>query len=671
IYALGLCLYESLAGRPVHERLPTDLNSAWLAFQKRLRKPLELTFESDAFRQYPRLRAVILKSLAARPVDRYRSAAEMRKDLEDILAGKGYDDVNADEANLELTNATLHSLAEDDVLHAPEPGATQATRPLDGVGVTQLAPEGLLAAGKAEAERRKRRKRLITVSALAAGTLAVVGIGGWLISGVIARSAATTAQKMEQAIQGVEQAVGEMKDPVPSATYVRSLGQAYEEAVRTGRKYPELGSRIDEQCRMMRKAGVALPAEFKRSFDAALTADKTEKAAKILKEWETLATFADIMGITAQQFGERREAMKNAMARSDIQRELAALRQAIPETVLDDSSLDKGEAAAGRLKALRDRPWPGYDEGEKQQQLGALASTLSDRAMPYIAGLRDAALGRYRAGQDGDSERDALIHFGETNPALAWVIQASYLDARNSVETARQSRLVAGGLRKVLDHAASARDLAGVQAVVAELAALEKASGGRIPLTQIKSAEEALSAKYLFIAEGYAQGAKSAFDAGKADEAEKAQRELVTFMAVTPDRFGKSALVGLLQDVEGRRAAYLTRQSDALALQRKAKLQAEEAARNIPSTPTNKESAVSKGKGALDIRVSPKTAMITVDGTVATSGRIEVTPDENHKVMVEASGYKECLQYYKVRAGETRKIDILLEKMVKKSFFGL
>ena len=140
IYALGLCLYESLAGRPVHERLPTDLNSAWLAFQKRLRKPLELTFESDAFRQYPRLRAVILKSLAARSVDRYRSAAEMRKDLEDILAGKGYDDVNADEANLEMTNATLHSFAEDDVLHAPEPGATPTPTPPAEAGDADLPP---------------------------------------------------------------------------------------------------------------------------------------------------------------------------------------------------------------------------------------------------------------------------------------------------------------------------------------------------------------------------------------------------------------------------------------------------------------------------------------------------------------------------------------------------
>jgi len=90
---------------------------------------------------------------------------------------------------------------------------------------------------------------------------------------------------------------------------------------------------------------------------------------------------------------------------------------------------------------------------------------------------------------------------------------------------------------------------------------------------------------------------------------------------------------------------------------------------NPPPHVTKKTFA--SGKGVLDITVSPKTAIIMVDGVVITTRSIEVTPDENHKVLVEAPGYKVCLQYYRVRAGETRKIDILLEKMAKKTFFGL
>ena len=69
--------------------------------------------------------------------------------------------------------------------------------------------------------------------------------------------------------------------------------------------------------------------------------------------------------------------------------------------------------------------------------------------------------------------------------------------------------------------------------------------------------------------------------------------------------------------------------------------------------------------------MSPKTANILVDGKPAAAGRTEVTPNENHKLSVECEGYKPVQQYYRVGAGETRKIDILLEREAKKSFFGL
>ena len=52
------------------------------------------------------------------------------------------------------------------------------------------------------------------------------------------------------------------------------------------------------------------------------------------------------------------------------------------------------------------------------------------------------------------------------------------------------------------------------------------------------------------------------------------------------------------------------------------------------------------------------------------AGRHEVSANENHQVAVESKGYKTVQQYYKVKPGETRRIDILLEKEEKRSFFG-
>lgn len=870
LYALGLCLYESLAGKPVYDRLPTDLNSAWVAFQQRLRKPLELSFESEPFRQYPRLKGVVMKSLSARPVDRYHSADDMRKELEDILAGKG----GPAEEVAETTIATFQPL-EDDSL-PPEPGATMGTRPLDGgAGATMPAPAELLAAGHAEAERRRQQKRkTILIGAIAAAAVLLLGGAFWVVGSIASRRAATAAERMEQAMQAVEQAAGGLRVPVPTADYVKRLGVAYANAVKTGQGYPELGARIDEQRRQMRRAGAAVPAEFKRSFDAALDADKPEKAAGLLKEWQDLSGAIDLLGLTPQQFDERSAAMKATLTRLEIDRDLAALAQDIPAAINDEDAAGKAESSAARLKTLRDKAWPGFDETEKQQKLSTLAGTLSERAAPQIVRLRDAALTRYRAGQDGEAERDALLKFGESHPALAWVAESTYLDARNSVEAARQSRITTGGISRILDQTANAHDAAGVQAAVGELVSLEKIAGPRLAPAQVKSVEEAITAKYLFLAQALAAEAVKSYDAGQVAAGQKAQKGLADLIAIVPDRFGKAALGAVLQEAETRRVAVQAKQDQAVAArtrifkeaaatlaewrdrirkgdlrecvdgattiagisadalsdkdirvqrdavvddltklievtmvqkepldQRAARLKAADDLLNtaaaetvlgarvkvmrdvlaaekavfvvrfvnqsgqaltvsgqemkekqtlvpggkkeiklpvrssnapasflieggaglkprietvalagfgghdvlltaldkeppkesvaVPVVASNKPPAanttnpvvvvaaptpkksVPVGKGMLDITVSPRSAVVTVDGNVVSAGSIDVTPDENHKVQVEAPSFKTCLQYYRVRAGECRKIDILLEKAPKKSLFGL
>ena len=860
IYALGLCLYESLAGKPVYDRLPTDMNSAWLAFQQRLRKPVELAFEGEAFRQYPRLKMVILKSLAPRPADRYRSAAEMKKDLENILAGTGFGDAHDDDSVSEMTIATLHSFSEDDAPHAPEPGATMGTRPMEGAGGTMLAPVDLMAAGRAEADRRRQRKKWTVIAAAAAGVVLVLGIGIWAISAFSGSNAEAVAAKMDQAMQEVEQIAGELKSPVPAAAYVRSLSEAYAKAVKTGEKFPELSDRVDEQRRQMRKAGAALPAEFKRGFDAALDADKTEKAAALLKEWQESEKFVDIMGVTADRFAERRETMKTALVRAAIDHDLAALRQAFPETIQNEDSLNKAEAAALKLKELRDRTWAGYDETEKQQRLGALATLLSERAFPYVARLRDAALGKYRAGLDGDAERAALLGFAEKQPTLAWVVQASFLDAKNGVEAARQSRLATGGLARAMDHAANARELDTVKSAATELVELERAPDAKLLPAQVKAAEMAIANKYQFFAQGHAQQAKTAYDAGKMPEGQQAQKALADLVAGVPDRFGKAALSDLMKEVEARRVAMVAKSAHETAIRGKELNDAQKALAELrdrirkgdlrsctdgvgllggfaqsalsdPDFKAQQETVVTEyvrlvektfaqkdpleqraqrvkaaddilnataaevvfasriralretlsgqktgfllrlvnqsgqslrisgqelkdkvtldkgetrefeipvrsanvsasvliegdagsksrietvtltggggrelnlkslekaevvvapvtpagsatppvtpmapvaagGKGMLTITVIPRMATLMVDGNIIKVGSIEVTPDENHKVFVEAQGYKPCLQYYRVRKGENRKVEIFLEKAVKKSLFG-
>ncbi|MDD4016998.1 MAG: serine/threonine-protein kinase, partial [Kiritimatiellae bacterium] len=177
LYALGLCLYEALTGKPVFERLPTDLNSAWLAFQDRLRKPPAIAFDADAFVRYPRLKQVILAALAEKPAARFRSADEMRGALQSALLpptvaqdhGDGFDPGEG------VTMATFAGA------HAePEPGATVGTRALD--------PADVPAALAAMSERREvlrrpagdRKKRLVIAGAAASALLLLMAGVYWM-----------------------------------------------------------------------------------------------------------------------------------------------------------------------------------------------------------------------------------------------------------------------------------------------------------------------------------------------------------------------------------------------------------------------------------------------------------------------------------------------------------
>lgn len=792
IYALGLCLYESIAGRPVYERLPTDVNSAWIAFQQRLRKPVELSFEGEAFRQYPRLKGVVLKALAPRPVDRYRSAAEMKKELEHILAGTGYEDSHGDEEQAEMTVATLHSFSEENDLPPPEPGATLGTRPLEGVEKTLPAPVDLIAAGKAEAARRRRRKALVIGGSIAVGLLLAVGLALWLAGRVAGRKAEDTALALEQAGQQVEQAAGELKALLPTAAYVKALQEAYAKAVKAGENYPEIRDRVDEQRRAMRKLGAALPGEFRRAFEAALGAGKTEKAAELLKDWRESEKYADIMGLTGERAAAIREELEGSLLRVALEGELAALHKEIPDALQTAASLEKGEAVAVKLHALKGRSWPGFDESEKQKRVAALSTLLSDKMSTCVARWREAALAKYRAGQDGDPERESLRLLEAKAPTLIESVQSVYAEARSGVDAARQGRLALGAISRIMDRLTQARDAAGIQGAVAEYGALEKNAEVKLTPAQVKSVEEAVASKYLALARDQVRKIRGAYEADRIAEGQAEEKALITWVAGVQDRFGRNALVGLEREVESSRVAAGLRQEKAAAARKhdledvgrelaelrkrieKGNLEAclngvktlagsvavaksdaalkavwgsavEEYAKLIEATllqrdppeqrvrrikaadevlhaaavepvlaghlkplrdllakqkakadegndPPQKMPAVadkpavsgerttppaevkpvvvSSGMGVLNISVAPRTADIRVDGIKVNAGSVEVSPNENHKITVESPGYKPFAQYYRVRSGDARKIEIFLEKEVKRSVFG-
>ena len=80
--------------------------------------------------------------------------------------------------------------------------------------------------------------------------------------------------------------------------------------------------------------------------------------------------------------------------------------------------------------------------------------------------------------------------------------------------------------------------------------------------------------------------------------------------------------------------------------------------------------AVAAGPGILEIVTTPAEANVFVDDKRVEKKTVSVDSSVNHKVRVECPGYQPHEQSYRVKPGQKRSLEILLQKETKKGFFG-
>jgi serine/threonine protein kinase len=88
LYSLGVTLFQALTGR-----LPFAEIKSSLEYVQRARKPTPPSFEHRVFQQYPRLQAVLRRTLAPKPEDRYERAPDMAIALREAFASPGIQSV--------------------------------------------------------------------------------------------------------------------------------------------------------------------------------------------------------------------------------------------------------------------------------------------------------------------------------------------------------------------------------------------------------------------------------------------------------------------------------------------------------------------------------------------------------------------------------------------------
>ena len=751
LYALGLCLYEALTGKPVFDRLPTDLNSAWVAFQDRIRKPPQIAFDAEVFARYPRLKQVITRALSEKPAQRHADAVEMRAALEDALRPESVLPEHDDLFDAgEMTVATLAGARP-----LVGSGITQDTRSAEQVEATLAVPGGgLIEAGRREAERRRARKRLVLTGVVAS---AAVGIGGVLLGIRVAeRRGAGVSPEPERVSQSqVSTQVPSRPEPEPKAADVASV--------------------------------VTQPKSEPRAADVApvVTQPKPQQTVVALPP-ERDPVYQDLL-------------------------------KAIPGALDDDASWLAAEAAAGRLAAQADEPWPGLDEAERTRRLAVLQERLLSLATEGVKRLRDAALAELAAGRDGKADRDRLARLNAQTPRLKASLAPAMEDAVAQVDRAyaayvegvkreqerrrkaaeEQAAREKAERQKAEEHAARLaretglldtldvqlrgdgleaclngvkvlgavtpevladapfkarweasraayvnkvtqtleqkepleerlRRLEAVDEVLGHAAAaavfgaeaaglrraLEQQKGlGLLRLVNRSKTPLLLTSRELGVSNGTLAGGESkewllpvkgeVLTISVAVRGDDRLRSRIETVKLTPGSGvertlgdGKAGLPTPKAEEQPAVAAEaapaapapvteppVTAVKPAPAAAAPAPVAAKPApAAPAPVTeppvtaakpaPAAAAPAPVEAKGAFEITVSPKTAQILLDELPVPAGRYVVSADENHQIVVECKGYKTVQQYYTVKPGETRRIDILLEKEDKRSFFG-
>ncbi len=490
LYALGLCLYEALAGKPAYDRLPTDLNSAWITFQNRIRTPPPISFDALAFTQYPRLKQVLTNVLALRACDRYRSAVDMRTALQAALSSEALDQDAMDDFddNVEVTMATFSP-----------PGGPQV---------------GPLPAAAAEPNLPAFQDELGAVGGpVTSGTRAVASSG--VRSAVEAARAGAGLSRLFALHR--KRFIGGGIAALLLVVVILGLNAF-------------LSSR-DE------RAGV--PVSLKLPSAAKPDAHKTTPATEPRVEPPVASAVTPTTSAAAP--------VVPPTTTSDPL--FAALRDSLPSKITSPAEWSAGELALARLKAQQNQPWPGLDETGKQRRLDSLRELLAERAAAYIEQRRDSVIALYNVGKDGDNERDRLAAITDQTPLLKRLIALQHAEALTRTDAARTASSVRATLAGLPERIKQADSVGSLQTLLTAFTKLEQTPDINLSADTVKPVEDAFAFKALAFAQDYAKKAEAAYSANLIKDGDAFQSQLKEFSGTLPQRFGQAALPPLEQAV--------------------------------------------------------------------------------------------------------------------------
>ncbi|MDX9867849.1 MAG: serine/threonine-protein kinase [Kiritimatiellia bacterium] len=639
LYALGLCLYESLAGKPVFERLPGDLNSAWVAFQDRLRKPPEISFDAEAFTRYPRFKGVIFRALAPNPADRFRSAEAMRKALQEaLLPESALPEDDGFDAGEGLTMATFAGARPAE----PEPGATTGTRAVSPEAFQEALDEQARQADRRRPRERAGRSGPGRLVAVIAGTAVTV----ILLVGLAVYWLGREEPEAEQTAR--------MEKPVSPAAPLPAAPTVTPPAPEPVPQTAPIPVQAKPEVVAVKPAAPEKPAA---------PAPVTEKAAA--------------QPAAATETGKPPGPVRQAEARPAPVEKPVAVQAAPPVRPAPAAPAVTPPAPAPVVQKPDPAALRAKEVAEAAARVKGAAARLRQEGFAACAGVLDALAAvsaplraekavkpEWDAARDvcaGILEQEILRKDPLAQRAQRLKTAGEMVAGRSAAAVLEPSRAAELGKSLRQQQGVCVLRLVNQGAQTVRVSAREwpeptALAGGEVKDWLIPVPGETLTMS-ITVDEG--SRFRSRMETVRLPRGGGVERAIVGAVAQTaaPVPKPEPAPAAKPAPAAGQAAVPAATAKPAAAPPAAAAAKPPEA---VPAAP----------KTFFQLSVSPKIGILMVDGKVVDAGLVEVEPGVNHKVEAVCQGYKPVEQYYKAKSGETRKIDILLEKEVKRSLFG-
>ncbi len=657
IYALGLCFYESLTGKPVYERLSQDINSAWTGFIGRVKNPPPISFDDPLFKEYPRLAGIVSKALASNPAGRYASAQAMIADLDIALTPlpqRSTEEDLFDEA--EMTMAT-----------SPGGGAvTMGTRPMEGDINEYLKQIGVAEKKGASPNKIPRSKRWLQIAAALLVVLVAAGALWLAVAVLTGKGKKTVGEGEPPPVTEVAERVQPQPVPVKTvAEAVKTDQDGKEAATQTAAVPPE----VKPEIKTPEKTGVT-PAEPA----GVPPVQAPEKVAVVSPEVQPLLQGdppQKTVPVTVPAVVPPPEPVVVAAADYPAAKEIATL---IAEKLTDEKSVADANRALQLLTEAAQSEWKDVPAADKQRFIQKSRAGVTDKFSAYVKECSDRVVALSLAGKNADTLYQPLMGLKDTAPLLVAQCSDAYQAACAAADEAVKIKMIADAVANLTASAVNSINVKDLDEQVAKYQKLIAMPGVVLDKSQSAQFNKVTTARYKAFAESQYAEFKSACDKDDLSGASAIERDFLRWSATVAPEFGREQLLetaktfaAYLQQAETRKEQSVSKKSEIVNKTHPPKNGPAEAAVKISD---EKAAAAVNAKSYLEISVSPSKATVRLDGRTVEPGKIEVEPDINHMVEISSPGYKEVKQFYKVSPGTTRKVDILLQKGKSRSIFG-